>query len=175
MQHLIVSLMGPNPSEITHELCKLISHSGCHIIDCRITTFGTDFIGNLLLGGNWNALAKFETGLPILEQKYELRSLLHRSKLPKPDHNQLPYQVFVTTLAETPVPAKITQFFAKQGLPLYDLHIASFKAPHTEAQMLYITMTILIDKNKLIADIREEFMLFCDENNFDAIMEPYKN
>lgn len=175
MEHLVVSLIGPAHPGITPELCKLAAHCNCTIVESRMTTLATEFSASLLITGTWNTIAKFETGLPALEQKYELRSLSKRSKARAIDSNFFPYAVYVIAPLKADVTAVITQFFAEHNLPIYDLFVSSYKAPQTDVALLSLTLTIHIPNTKLIADIRENFIVFCDESNFDAVIEPLKN
>lgn len=175
MEYLALSILAAKQPNLANELCKLAAQAGCHIVDSRISSLGGEFVANLLLRGSWNTIAKFEAGFSGLEQKLELRSIMRRTKPTPPENNQLPYQIFVISPEQTDAVAKLTQFLTDHALVVQDLYVNIYKAPTTEAAMLSITLTIHIAKNQLISDIREEFMVFCDAHNFDAVMEPQKS
>jgi glycine cleavage system transcriptional repressor len=175
MEYLALSILASKQPDITNELCKLAAQCGCHIIDSRMTHLGAEFSANLLLRGSWNTIAKFEAGFSGLEQKYELRSMMRRTKPATAENDRLPYQIFVISPEQAGVAAKLTQFFTDHALVIQDLYVNTYKAPTTETPMLSVTLTIHLAKNQLIADLREEFMLFCDAHNLDAVMEPQKS
>jgi glycine cleavage system transcriptional repressor len=69
---------------------------------------------------------------------------------------------------------KITQFFLEQHIRVHELFINYYKTPVSEIMMLSISLLITLPTKQSIADMRENFMLFCDDHNFDAVMEPVK-
>lgn len=175
MEHLVVSIVGTDQPNLINELCKLASHYGCSIQSCRSLTLGGEFTANLLLAGSWNTLAKFETALPLFEQKYDLRCVCRRTQLPAPQEDRLPYSIHIITIEQPNTLHKITQFFADQAINIYELYVNNYKAPITETRMLAISLSIILPAKQGLADLRESFMLFCDDHNFDAIMEPQKS
>lgn len=173
-QHLVVSIIGPEQPNTLNELCKLAANYGCSIITSRTITLGTEFTSNLLLAGSWNALAKLETALPIFEQDYEVRCVARRTQLPTPPASELPYSIYITAQEQPGTAHKITQFFLDQNIRVQELFINYYKTPVSEITMLSISLFITIPTKQSIADMRENFMLFCDDHNFDAVMEPVK-
>jgi glycine cleavage system transcriptional repressor len=173
-QHLVVSITGTNQPNTLNELCKLIAHYGCSIITSRTNVLGTEFSSNLLLVGTWDALAKLETALPKFEKKFELRCIARRTQLPTPPLDEFPYSVYITAQEHSSTAHKITQFFAEQHIRVHELFINYYKTPISEIMMLSISLLITLPTKDSIADIRENFMLFCDDHNFDAVMEPVK-
>jgi glycine cleavage system transcriptional repressor len=174
MQHLIVSVVGTDQPNIANELCQLAAHYECSIQNCRSVVLGKEFTANLLLAGTWNALAKFETALPGFEQKYDLRCVCRRTQLSEPHEDQLPYVVHIVAIEKPETIHKIAQFFANQAITIYELYVNNYKAPVTGTSMLAISLSIILPISKSLADLRENFMLFCDDHNFDAVMEPQK-
>lgn len=175
MEHLIVTVLGPDKHGIANEIFKLTAHCNCHIADARITAMDTEFTATFLLAGNWNALAKFEASLPRLEKKHDLHFLCRRSQPITPTDTHLPYLAYIVA-PDTPAAIhKITQFLVEETIVIHELSANTYKAPHSELSMLNITIAFSIPTNKVIADFRERFALFCDDNNLDVAMEPRKN
>jgi glycine cleavage system transcriptional repressor len=52
--------------------------------------------------------------------------------------------------------------------------VESYKTRQTGTPMIAITVKIQINTDTSLSDWRERFMLFCDDLNIDAIMEPEK-
>jgi len=175
MEHLIVTLLGPNKRGIANEIFKLASHCACHIVESRIAAMNTEFSGTLLLAGNWNTLAKFEASLPRLEKKYEVRTLTRRTQSPTPAVAQLPYIAYIAAPDTPDVIHKMTQFLTEEAITIHELTSNTYKAPYSDQQMLSITVAFSIPLSKIIADFREGFALFCDDNNLDVAMEPRKS
>ncbi len=173
-QHLVVSIIGSEQPNTLNELCKLVAHYGCSIITSRTNTLGTEFTSNLLLTGTWDALAKLETALPNFENKLDVRYVVRRTQLPVPPMDELPYSIYITALEHSGTVHKITQFFLEQQIRIHELFINHYKTPISEIMMLSISLLITLPTKQSIADIRENFMLFCDDHNFDAVMEPVK-
>jgi len=65
----------------------------------------------------------------------------------------------------------VTAFFAERGLIILDLYSTSYTAQSTGTEMLTLNLTIQVPADDSIAELREEFMIFCDELNLDAILE----
>lgn len=174
MEYLAVTMLGAEHSGVINEICKLANHCNCNIVDSRFTTVGNEFVANLLLTGTWNAVAKFEASLAGFENKHEVRSISRRSQKRESHTDRLPYTAYVIVPDKAGTLYKITQFFNEQNIHIYDLSVANYKAPHTDTPMCSLTLSFTVPTKKLVADLREAFMVFCDEHNYDAIMEPQK-
>jgi glycine cleavage system transcriptional repressor len=174
-KHLIIIVLGGLRAGSINELIKAISHYGCNIVDSRISTLGQEFAANLLITGTWNAIAKLEASLPLLEKKLELSILQRRTDLPEPEPELLPYSIYITALDIQGIIYKITQFLTTEKLAINGLYTTSYIAPYTQAPMITLTISVSIPMAAHIADLRERFMLFCDDHNLDVIMEPQKN
>jgi glycine cleavage system transcriptional repressor len=170
MENLVVVALGLNVNQLTDQIFRLVGNSGCHIVDARVNTTATHESMTLLIGGPWNTLAKFET----LIKKHE-GVLVARTQFRSAQPNSFPYSSYIVAPDMPDVLAKITQFLSEQEVTLYNLHIESYKAPITEAAMLAISLSFGFPAHHLVADFREHFIVFCDENNFDVAMEPQKN
>ncbi len=70
---------------------------------------------------------------------------------------------------------EISNFFASQGINIEAMETSTYAAPHTGSPMFALSMTVNIPARVHVASLRENFMLFCDDRNLDAIIEPFKN
>lgn len=174
-QYLAISLLGSDSSGIIHEVSKYAAHCNCNIVEGRITTLGSEVMASFLLAGTWNALAKFEAGLPSFEKKHDLRTLTRRTQPFSSQPDRLPYMIYIMAMEEAGVFHKIIQFFDDQKtVSIHELTINSYLAPYSKVPMLTINLAITFPKTKLIADFRESLMVFCDDHNFDVVLEPQK-
>lgn len=171
MENLVVVVLGLNENQLTDHVFRLVAHSGCNIVDARVNTTATHVTMTLLIGGPWNTIAKFET----LIKKYEGQLLVARTQFRSAQVHSFPYSSYIIAPDTPNVLAQITHFLSEQHVTLYNLHVESYKAPITEAPMLGISLSFGFPAQNSVADFREHFIVFCDENNFDVAMEPQKN
>lgn len=172
--YLVVSALGADQPGIVTELTGLATDAGCNIADSRMSVLGSEFALIMMLGGEWNALAKFEHSLPALAQKLGLTTMLKRTSLPAPQITLVPYDCHVVGLDTPGIVCEMANFFSAQAINIVALATDNYAAPHTGAPMVRLFMTINIPKEIHIADLREQFLMFCDDLNLDAIMEPAK-
>lgn len=172
MENLVVVVLAPSESPyIAEEIFKLAAHSGCQIKDARINTTVTHITMTVLIGGAWNTVARFEASI----KKYENQVLVARTQAHSAQLDSFPYTSYIIAPDKPDVLNKITGFLFEQEITLYNLQVESYKAPITDAPMLSISLAFGFPAKNLVADFREHFIVFCDENNFDVAMEPQKN
>lgn len=172
--YLVVSAVGTDQPGMVSELTGLASDSGCNIADSRMCVMGCEFALIMMLTGEWNAIAKVEHSLPALAQKLGLITLTKRTTPPPPQITLVPYDIHIVGLDAPGIVCEIANFFSSQNINTVVLSTDNYAAPHTSAPMVRLFMTVNIPKAIHIADLREQFLLFCDDLNLDAIMEPAK-
>lgn len=175
LKYLALSVLGPSHQGIANELTKLISSSGCNIVNGHLTNIGNEFVANILLSGAWSAIAKMEASQATLEQKLSLNVIMRRTELPAPANDVLPYSVFLVAMDNPGIIYKITHFFAEQQININELNSENYQAKQSSTPMLTVSMRISVPISMHIAELRERFILFCDDLNIDAIMEPERN
>ncbi len=175
LKYLAVTVLGPSQPDLANELAKLTASSGCNIITSHISRLGNECVANLLLSGTWSAIAKIEASFPALEQKQGINVILRRTEMLSPSDDVLPYSVFLVAIDRPGIIYKITHFFAEQQININELTTESYTARQSSTVMLTISMRISIPIAMHIADLRERFILFCDDLNIDAILEPERN
>lgn len=174
IKYLVVSVLGPDRPHSLNEFIKIIAACGCNIMDSRVRILGIELTATLLLSGNWNAIAKLETALPPVASKLDLTLQMRRTESKSFADNCLPYNIYISTLDAPGIIYKLTQFFIDEQISINELYTDAYIAPYTNTPMVTITMSISVPAKMLIADLREHFMLFCDDHNLDVIMEPQK-
>lgn len=172
--HLVITVLAPDQPGITNELSSLAASHQCNIQDSRMGVFGSEFALIMMLTGSWDSIAKFENSLKQLESKKDYLIQYKRTEINQVKQNLMPYNVEVVALDSPGIIKDITDFFANQLINIENLVTETYKAPHTAAQMIMISMTVNISFDIQIADLREQFMIFCDELNLDATIEPIK-
>jgi glycine cleavage system transcriptional repressor len=171
---LVVSAVGADRPGIVFELSKTVRESGCMLKDSRMAVLGSEFSVQFLVTGNWNAVAKLEQSLPRTTARLELELTLRRTQEREHAINLIPYSVEVISMERPGVVEDITEFFARREIGIEDVFTSCFAAPHTQAPMYSVHMTIGVPGETPIATLRNEFLELCDDLNLDAVLTAFK-
>lgn len=170
---LVISVVGEDRPGIVSELCRVATDAGCNVENSRMTALGSEFAIIMLLSGSWDALAKFENQIPLLEKK-QLTVLCKRTEPISEKKQMIHYNINVVSMDHPGLVYDISDFFAARGIDIEDLSTSSYRASHTGAPMFTLDMIIELGPQIKIAELREQFAILCDELNVDAAMEPVK-
>jgi glycine cleavage system transcriptional repressor len=69
---------------------------------------------------------------------------------------------------------ELALFFVQQGISLDQMDCETYDAKN-HTTMTSISFIINIPVKQHIASIRERFMVYCEDRNLDAVIEPYKS
>lgn len=172
--YLVVSALGKDHPGIVSELSQAILECGGSINDSRMATLGGEFAIVMLLSGNWNAIAKIENALPRLAESLALTIQSRRTEPRTNTTNLIPYGVEVVAIDHPGIVHDVANFFARRSINIEDLYTNTYLAPHTGTPMFSLHMTVGVPADTAIAQLRGEFMDFCDELNIDAMLAPVK-
>ena len=152
--YLVISAMGTDRTGIVEALARAASECRCNIADSRMAVMGREFTIIWMVSGTWDAIAKLEAQMQAVPA--------------------MPYTVHVISLDNPGIVSDIANFFASQDINIEAMETNTYAAPHTGSPMFALAMTVNIPGQIHIALLRENFMVFCDDRNLDAIIEPYK-
>lgn len=172
--YLVLSVLGKDKLGLVSELSKAIQESGCTITDSRMTVLGSEFAMLLMVSGNWNSLAKMETALPGLQARLNLTIIAKRTEQRPSQTDLLPYMVEIATLARPGIVYQVTDFFSGRNINIEDLYTGCYSTAHSGTSLFSLSMTVNVPADLHIAELREQFMDFCDDLNLDGTMEPLK-
>ena len=172
--YLVLSALGKDRPGIVNQLSKIILDHECNIVDSRMTVLGGEFAILMMVEGNWSTLAKLENILPDLKSSLGLTVITERTDERQSDRQVVPYMVEVVSLDHPGIVNSLAEFFSERDINIEDLNTNTYAAPHTGTSMFSVQMTIGIPSERHIADLRDEFMDFCDSINLDAVLEPMK-
>lgn len=173
--HLVIAALGEDRTGIVDAVAGAASETRCNIADSRMVVMGQEFAIIMMVSGSWDAVAKFESQIPALEKRLGLSILIKRTTRKEPQRAALPYNVNVIALDNPGIVHEIANFFAVQGINIESLETSTYAAPHTGSPMFALNMIVNIPARVHIGALRENFMLFCDDRNLDAIIEPFKH
>lgn len=171
---LVITALGHDRPGLVNELSKIIVESGCSLKDSRMTVLGNEFAAILTAAGKWNELAKLENCLPAFSRRLDLSVSSKRTEAPPLRGDLLPYAIEVITFNQPGLINQLTGFLAERSINIRELATSSYAASHTGTTMLSVHITVDIPARLHIAQLRDEFMDFCDQLNLDALMEPVK-
>lgn len=169
---LVITALGEDRPGIVDALSKIISDSGCSILDSRMTVLGGEFAAIQLVSGKWNELAKLETQLSCAGRDLDLH--WKRTTPPRTSTELMPYAVDVIAMDQPGIVQQLAHFFSTRGINIRDLSTSRYPAAHTGTPMFSAHITLDVPGKMHIAMLREEFLEFCDHLNLDAIFEPVK-
>ena len=174
-QHLAVSAIGSDRTGMVHDLTRVITDCGGNIAESRMSALGSEFAMLLLVTGNWHTLARIESEHGRLADAGTLSIHLRRTEARAARKEMLPYSIDIVSLDQTGIVAGLSGFFSTRGIDICEVATRSYAAAHTGAPMFAVQMTINVPVRLHVAQLREEFMDYCDSMNLDAILEPVKS
>lgn len=156
------------------DLVALISDHQCTVTKAQYDTQPACRFGSLLISGAWNHLAKLESAihqLPTAEN-----TLYHLQRLPSaadpPAQDMAPYWFSLNGILASSSLLILLQLFAELGIHIYSMAVSEQKFTTCSRPFTNIQFKALLPCDQSLADLRENFIVFCDEHNLDGIMEP---
>lgn len=172
--YLVITALGPDEDNLVTRLTQHITNFGGHILNTRMTTLGSEFAVMLLIEGSWGAVAKIEASLSGLEQKLGIKTHIRRTTPTLTQNKTIPYVVHAVTNDRDGILNDVAQFFAQQDIKIADIHTHTYLA-NTGTRMSELTMNVNISVNTHLPTLRENFMIYCDDMNLDAGLEPLRD
>ena len=153
-------------------LSELFEQTHCSVLLAKYSHLGKQQAGFFHLEGSWAAIAKLETQLQALNKSHGMVLRYQRTETADYKTAMIPYLVQVIGTDRPTTLPQIIQFFQAQELLPIEYVIQRYHSSHTHTAMVSIQITLLIPADFHLAQIREAFILFCEEHNLDAMFEP---
>ena len=121
----------------------------------------------------WHQMAKFEMALKKHREALAGPALLHwiRSPLQVTQPDYLPYQVELSSVINLDLMSVLTQFFNSKAVKIKSMRMQSYVQAKTGVPLQLLTLSVWIPLEMSLPELRENFMILCDEYNIDAIFE----
>jgi len=174
MEYLVVTIQGPQGIDIWQKITKMASDVECHIRNAQGHKLAGENALTALISGNWNTIAKLETAINQLNSESNLLVTMKRSKPITDQMHLLPYSVQVISLDQVGTLYHICKFFSEHDITIENLQFDSYTSNATKAQMFALNVSLGVPSLANIGELREEFMVFCEELNIDGVIEPEK-
>lgn len=157
-----------NPLFLMSNLC---SQHQCNILNCYMSTMSGQQCFIMMVGGNWSDIAKLETALPGLQSEHGILFISNRP--PATTTSEEGYLPYTAQLIGVDAPGTLgtaLQFFITQQISVDA--VRSDTMSYNNTPITTITLAINVPANLSIADLRDQFLLLCDEINIDGNLEP---
>jgi glycine cleavage system transcriptional repressor len=171
-QYLALTAIAPQNSPVLYHIAEICGQYNCQIVESRFSHSGQHQIMMMYISGSWNNIAKIESPILSLGNQEGMLLKLTRTEIQGAQPTFLPYVVHITATSSSQTLSHVLSFFANNQVNVHDLNVQQYTANRTQAQMQTIAMTVLLPADTHLAELRENFILFCDEYNLDAIFEP---
>ncbi len=165
---LVISTLGTDRPGIVDELSDAVYIHQLNIEDSRMTVLGGDFAILLLVSGESKNIEQFICQKSQLEKTLQMQILVKPTQPEATTTDVIPYQVEVSAIDHPGIVQNLASFFSNKHINIVNLETERYAAPHTGTPMFALHMTTRIPAETSIAQLREEFTLFCDELNLDA-------
>lgn len=173
-QFLVLSVLGKDPMDLAHLLCRTSLESRCVMDMARLTRHGEYSALVLQVSGSWDALARMESAVTSLAKKHNLQVSLTRSSPLDDRPMALPYVAYVSAVYRPDIVSELCQFFASHRIELEQMNCDTYLAPQTGGLMLNATLTLILPAGIQINWLRDQFLDFADALNLDALIEPWR-
>lgn len=174
-QFLAVSAIGKDRPGLAHDVVRTIADCGASIHESRMVPLGSEFAMQLLVAGNWHTVARVESELARLAEAAGLALHLRRTEARALREDHIPYSIDVIGPDHPGIVAGLAGFLTARQIEIAEVASRSYTASQTGAAMFSVQMMINVPARLAVAQLREDFMDYCDAQNLDAILEPVKN
>lgn len=170
---LIVIAVGVNPTDMIEELSRAIGDCLCSVAEARMTDMAGDLAAYFLAEGNWNHIARLETALEALANRFNWKLRTHRvEENPQKQPDMIPYAVDVYAPDQPGVLNEVVSFFSLRDIRIHDVAASRYEAPFSGSPLFTAHLIVKVPSAIRVISLRDEFLDFCDHANLDAIMEP---
>ncbi len=174
-QFLAISAIGKDRPGLAHDVVRTISDCGASINESRMLPLGGEFAMQVLVSGNWHAVARVESELARLAEASGLALHLRRTEQRGLREDHIPYSIDVIGPDQAGIVAGLAGFLTARQIEIAEVASRGYAAAQTGAAMFAVQMMINVPARQPIAALREDFMEYCDSQNLDAILEPVKS
>jgi len=172
--HMIITVISPAKPSIVALLTQIIHEHNGRICDSHMASFGEDYGWQLQVAGKWDSLAKLETDLPDIAEKNDLMIQFKRTQPSQPRKALTRYSAQIISSDKLGIMANFFQFLTREKLGLEECYTDHYHPYGLDTPMFSLNAIVHIPIDESIAQLRERFTVFCDEQNFDGALEPIK-
>ncbi|WKE66890.1 glycine cleavage system transcriptional repressor [Gallaecimonas kandeliae] len=163
-QFLVVTAVGEDRPGIVNELVKMASSCHCNIVDSRMAILGNEFTLFMLLSGDWNAIARLESQLPVLARDHHLLTMMKRTGTHQAANHAHRLELAASTRDRPGIISQITQFMAERQASISAL------AANTEGDRLHLNMRINLPEGADLGEFEQALAPLCQSAELDVTL-----
>ena len=172
---VFLNFLGAKKKGVVDEIANTCTQCSCSIHEAQLITTAEDMTGFFYISGDWSAIAKIETAVVALEESTGIQLMCKRtSKRHHSTSPSIPYEVNLTTFDRPGILSDILCFFTALNLDLIDINSSSYYASKTQTQMISLSISISVPHDYPIMNLREQFILYCENQDLDATLDPLR-
>lgn len=171
---LAITALGNHQINFIGEILPAVRDCKCSILEIRSSRLAQSTAAYLLIQGNWNQIAKFESTLDIIQKRLDIKIHTLRPEQKNKAKEYLPYSLETISLDRDNVTESIASFLIDRDVEIEEITGSCYQAPYIQTSVFSTKFVILIPPQLPLLSLREEFLDFCDQLNIDAILEPIK-
>jgi glycine cleavage system transcriptional repressor len=171
---LTITALGNHQINFIAEILPAVRDCKCNILEIRTSRLAQCTAAYLLIQGNWNQIAKFESTLDIIQRRLDIKTHTLRPEQKDKPQECVPYSLETISLDRDNVTESITTFLFDRSIEIEEITGSCYQAPYIQTSVFSTKFIILIPPQLHLLSLREEFLDFCDRLNIDAILEPIK-
>lgn len=172
--YLVISAIAKQQSPAFDSLTETCTQAGCNIDNIRMTLMGEEVCMILLLSGSWGSIAKLEAALPVLEAKFPIQLLVKRTTSLESTQKSMPYAVQVTGLDKPGILYEMVSFLSQNNVSIIDIQTETHYVSRCLSKICTLHFSIMIPESEHISQLRDKFLIYCEDRNLDAILDPLK-
>lgn len=154
-------------------ITELCAKHDCNIINSTMTTQQSEQLISATITANWSNIAKLESGISNLaNDNLVIVSKRAESETTTTEENYLPYHVHIYAIDATGLAQALVSFFRAMKIDIVSFKTNTQISESTHTPVCTIQVSVNIPATANIADLRDQFHIFCDELNLDGILEP---
>lgn len=174
MEYLAITVLGARENHIPSSITEIVTDLDCFVSQAQCQSLGIESAFSLLITGNWNNIARLETALSNLAVNKSLLMSIKRTQRFASEHQLLPYSIQVIAIDQIGTVYNICNFFSSRNITIENLTSETYLSNTTSTPMLTVNLSVSLPSYTNIAELREQFLIFCDDLNIDGILEPDK-
>ena len=171
---LSITALGKHQPHFLAEILPVIHDCKCNVLEIRSSRLGQSNASYLLIQGNWNQIAKVESALDQVQKRLDIKLQMLRTESKDKTKDCIPYTLETISLDRENVIQSITSFLIEREIEIEEISGSCYQTIYAQTPIFSTKFIILVPPQLQLLSLREEFLDFCDQSNFDAILEPIK-
>ncbi len=174
MVDIVISALCQSTSKPLEVFTDISMKYECNIVNSHMLQLGNEIIFYGLIAGNWDGIAKLETALQSLQAENQFTIISKRTEPAKFEKNTIPFSAQIFSRDRPGIAGEVVRFFKGLNLLIVSWRSFTYTVANNETPLCMIFCQVNVPDDNNMSDLREQFLIFCDDMNFDGVIEPEK-